>query len=988
MKKKHFKKTTIVAFSILLSFIVSLYASIPEYVSAAGKKDSSGFDIGQTAILYDSSIGMPTSEANTVVQTPDGFIWIGSYSGLVRYDGNDFYRYEASTGITSVVSMYVDSLDRLWIGTNDNGIALFEKGEFTFLHETDGLPASSIRAISEDSDGNIIVGTTQGLCYINSNFEVSTFHHDYLDSAYVYSLVRGNDDIVYGLTYDGDIFQITSQTISQFYYGNELDFGGYIYSICPDPNASGYVYLGTSNSDIIYGDMNSGFSDTRQYVAKDQISMDVLTLIGEDLWIGSSDGIGYINVTTGEYRKLNQSKLTSSVEDIMEDYEGNIWFASSREGVLKVTTGIFTDINRINGLEDTVTNTTCMFQNNLYVGTDNGLLVMDDAYNIIESPVSSILEGSRIRSIKLDSKNNLWICSYSDYGLVCLHSNGKYDYYNTESGLISNKVRTITELKNGIMAIALVGGVQFMENGTITSTFTSEDGLASVDSLTICENPEAKELYLGTDGDGLYILPESANLSEVKQLGLEDGLSSKVILRIKYDRFRDVYWIITSNSIAYMKDHKITTIQNFPYANNFDIYFDTNNNVWVLSSNGIYVVDADELMEDSEDIIYTLYNSDSGLPHVTTANSRSFIDTDGTLYIAGTTGISKVNIYTPLKIKNAHLIVPFVEVDDTLYYVDKSNSITIPSSAKRITIYGYALSYTLDNPELQYYLEGFDEDVFDTTKRNLSEVTYTNLDGGNYTFHLRTVASEAKDIQEVTVTIKKEKALWEHLWFNVILVILVIMVVVSIVYLYFRQKNRALEKRHKETRLLIDQITKAFAKCIDMKDRYTNGHSFRVANYTRMLAEKLGYNDEQIEDMYNIALLHDIGKLSIPDKILNKSEGLNDEEYEIMKSHAKNGEMVLKEITIAPDLAIGAGYHHERLDGKGYPNGYTKDQIPMVAQIIAVADTFDAMYSTRPYRKKLPIQTVLDELKRVAGTQVNADVVDKLIELAEEGKIV
>ena len=139
--------------------------------------------------------------------------------------------------------------------------------------------------------------------------------------------------------------------------------------------------------------------------------------------------------------------------------------------------------------------------------------------------------------------------------------------------------------------------------------------------------------------------------------------------------------------------------------------------------------------------------------------------------------------------------------------------------------------------------------------------------------------------------------------------------------------------------------------------------------------------------MYNIALLHDIGKLSIPDAILNKPEGLNDEEYEIMKSHATNGQDVLKEITIAPDLAIGAGYHHERLDGKGYPNGYTKDQIPMVAQIIAVADTFDAMYSTRPYRKKLPIQTVLDELKRVSGTQVNGDVVDKLIELANEGKI-
>lgn len=988
MKKGHFNKTTLVVFSVIASIFFSWMFEIPQTLSAAGTRDSSGFDIGQTAILYDSSIGMPTSEANTIAQTPDGFIWIGSYSGLVRYDGNSFYRYEATTGITSVLSMYVDFHNRLWIGTNDNGIALFQNGTFKFLHESDGLPASSIRAICEDTKGNIIVGTTQGLCYIDENFQLQFFSDEYLSSAYVYSLLKGPDGVVYGLTYDGDIFQVTPGTISHFYSGSDLDFGGYIYSIFPDPDAPGYVYLGTSNSNIIYGDMNHGFTETKEFTAKEQVSMNVLHLLGEDLWIGASDGIGYINVKTGDYTKLNQSKMTSSVEDIMVDYEGNIWFASSREGVLKVTSGIFTDINRINGLDDTVTNTTCIYNQNLFVGTDNGLLVMDENYRLIDSPVSEILEGSRIRSLKKDSQNNLWICSYSDYGLVCLKEDGTYQYFNTDSGLLSNKVRTITELQNGILAIALVGGVQFLKDGQITSTFTSDDGLSAMDSLTICENPKDKELYLGTDGDGLYILPQSGNPQDVIQLGLDDGLSSKVILRIKYDKFRDIYWIITSNSIAYMKNQKITTIQNFPYANNFDIYFDTHNNIWVLSSNGIYVVDADELMADESDIIYTLYNSDSGLPHVTTANSRSYIEEDGTLYIAGTTGISKVNIYEDLEIRDAHLIIPFVEVDDKLYYIDDSNTITIPSTTKRLTIYSYALSYTLDNPKLQYYLEGFDEEIFDTTKRNLSEVTYTNLDGGTYIYHLKTVASDEDDVQEVTITIKKEKALWEHLWFNIILVILFVAGIVSAFYFYFRQKNKALEQRHKENRILIEQITKAFAKCIDMKDRYTNGHSFRVANYTKMLAEKIGYNEEQIEDMYNIALLHDIGKLSIPDAILNKPEGLNDEEYQIMKSHAQNGEEVLKEITIAPDLAIGAGYHHERLDGKGYPHGYTKEQIPMVAQIIAVADTFDAMYSTRPYRKKLPIQTVLDELKRVSGTQVNGEVVDKLIELAKEGKIV
>ena len=170
-----------------------------------------------------------------------------------------------------------------------------------------------------------------------------------------------------------------------------------------------------------------------------------------------------------------------------------------------------------------------------------------------------------------------------------------------------------------------------------------------------------------------------------------------------------------------------------------------------------------------------------------------------------------------------------------------------------------------------------------------------------------------------------------------------------------------------------------------MKDNYTRGHSFRVSKYTGLLAERMGYDPEQVHEMRNIALLHDIGKISIPDEILNKQSGLTDEEYAIMKSHASNGYDVLKYVTIMPNLADGAGYHHERLDGKGYPYGKKGDEIPMVAQIIAVADTFDAMYSTRPYRKKMPLMDVVTEIERVAGTQLNSDVVKCLVELANEG---
>ena len=155
--------------------------------------------------------------------------------------------------------------------------------------------------------------------------------------------------------------------------------------------------------------------------------------------------------------------------------------------------------------------------------------------------------------------------------------------------------------------------------------------------------------------------------------------------------------------------------------------------------------------------------------------------------------------------------------------------------------------------------------------------------------------------------------------------------------------------------------------------------------YTRMLAEKLGKPPEEVERMYRIALLHDVGKISIPDAVLNKPGRLTDEDYAVMKSHSQRGQDVLKNIDIAPDLALGAGCHHERWDGRGYPNGLKGDEIPEVAQIIGVADTFDAMFSTRPYRKKMPLADVVAEIRRCRGTQLSPKVVDAFLQLVDEG---
>ena len=296
------------------------------------------------------------------------------------------------------------------------------------------------------------------------------------------------------------------------------------------------------------------------------------------------------------------------------------------------------------------------------------------------------------------------------------------------------------------------------------------------------------------------------------------------------------------------------------------------------------------------------------------------------------------------------------------------------------------INYSLTNPQVSFRLDGFESQSTTISRTDLVPVDYTNLRGGNYKFVLQLQDAMGRSSKEITIRIVKEKKLYEETWFLILSGLVLLAAVALVVRFYVKRKMHKLEKQQKETMALVGGITEAFAKVIDMKDRYTNGHSTRVAKYTAMLAKELGCDEETVEKYYRIALLHDIGKIGVPPEVLNKPGKLTDEEFETIKSHTALGYEALKEINIMPELAIGAQAHHERPDGRGYPNHLQGDQIPRVAQIIAVADCFDAMYSNRPYRNRMNFDKVISIIKGVSGTQLASDVVDAFLRLVEKGE--
>ena len=179
---------------------------------------------------------------------------------------------------------------------------------------------------------------------------------------------------------------------------------------------------------------------------------------------------------------------------------------------------------------------------------------------------------------------------------------------------------------------------------------------------------------------------------------------------------------------------------------------------------------------------------------------------------------------------------------------------------------------------------------------------------------------------------------------------------------YYRQEQ---QKEH----ALFEQTAQALASAIDAKDRYTHGHSTRVAMYSTQLAREAGKSEEECEEVYFAALLHDVGKIGIPDAIINKDGKLTDGEFDQIKLHPVYGNQILSSIRQSPYLSIGAHYHHERYDGRGYPDGLAGEDIPELARIIAVADSYDAMTSKRSYRDPIPQQKVREELVEGMGTQ-------------------
>jgi CRISPR/Cas system CSM-associated protein Csm3 (group 7 of RAMP superfamily) len=258
---------------------------------------------------------------------------------------------------------------------------------------------------------------------------------------------------------------------------------------------------------------------------------------------------------------------------------------------------------------------------------------------------------------------------------------GEIKNYTTKDGLLSDEIRCCIPKEDGSILCGTNGGLAVIRNGKVERTVGIEDGVKNTVFLTVALGDDG-EIYAGSDGDGIYKITEN----EVINIGRDDGLTSDVIMRIKKDDINDVYWIITSNSIEYMKNGVIKEVTTFPYNNNYDLYFNDDNDMWILSSYGIYVVDTNEMISDNV-TDYKLYTIENGLTDAPSSNSYSELDEDGFLYIPVRTGVCKVNVNKMheerAKVKTS---ISSIYCGNERIYADQDGVFTIPNKAGRIRI--------------------------------------------------------------------------------------------------------------------------------------------------------------------------------------------------------------------------------------------------------------------------------------------------------------
>ena len=737
-------------------------------------------------------------------------------------------------------------------------------------------------------------------------------------------------------------------------------------------------------------------------------------------------GVYYIDLSsfTPNISLIGDLENKSQLVDLMLDYEGNLWIAShyiGASGISIITQNALSELLYDDPVWQKL-DVTPAFDRNVYAVERYGdilyivsamkiylydleqKMILPD--NVVMQTIQSYAD-AKTEEGRLADENYVFTYSPKDVEVW----NGKVWFAVSSIGLVEYdpstqavKIYDVDYVTDHIDKT--VGGPSLALTNTVRSLRSFDGFLAAGYSRGIMKfdgekfsvmNVGSNVLYINKTSDGKILFDRTAGLyvidddfTSATEIPTEKGISGN---RLKFLVDGDyIYYNLNSRLFRLKSGEEVSEEITIPYIKGSIVELakieytgsdGTQKYKYVIGSQTqVYITDS---LDGDRLTDYEFYDSTNGLQPII-ANTSGYYDAEGTkYYFQSTNGIyvydfnEKRDVSIPVKIA-----VSSVDLDGTHYYGD---SIGIDKNVYRVAFNLSILGFRPNKGYTIYYkLDGIDGDYIEYSDDNRS-VYYTNLAGGEYKFHAYAVDEYGQKSNVIEIELVKEKKIFEQVWFWAIIALFVIVVVVALNLIIIRARMKASLKRQLAYKNITVESIQAIARTIDAKDEYTNGHSIRVGYYSKLIAENLGMKPDEVDNIYYIALLHDIGKIAIPDNILNKPGRLTDEEFGVMKTHTTGGSKILSGISTIPHIVEGAKSHHEKYDGTGYPEGLKGEEIPFVARIICCADCFDAMASKRVYKDPFPLDKIISEFERCSGTQFDEHIAKVVVEMIKSGKL-
>ena len=988
-----------------------LLSAVPAFTPAI---HAESFMSNKTEIPVDLEV----SGAEALFQTEDGYVWIAQYAGLTRYDAKEFVTYksfsfEGEEYAVINVRALASKGNTLYIATSKD-VFVYKDNQFAPL-------VVDVGAVSD-----IVLDGKNELLYISTTD----------NGGFVYNIAEGTNTVIPG-TEGGFVHDIAPDPERDTYYyqgeagvydknGTEILQNSrlleiYAYdAILYMAEDSGIIHRYDLVNERVLPDLTVPDQVNRLlYSEKDQILFAAC----------EKNGIYCIDFSAGDPVTTLAGDLDnkSQLVDLMIDYEGNLWVAShyiGASGVSIITRNALSELLYDDPVWQAL-NAPPAFDRNVYavekygdilyivtatriyrydlnrseILPDNALMQAIDAYAGVKTQEGQA-QGDENFTFTYAPKDvevfrgKLYFGVYN-IGLVEYDPDSEQvviydaDYIAGHLGTViddpdltlTNSIRSMRSFDEYLILGFARGIMRF--DGTVFSVM----------------NLGSNVLYINKTQDGRILLDRSQGLYVVD----EDFTSITEIPTEKEVAGNRLKFLVDGDMLYYTLNSRLfrTNTANgdgvseeiaIPYIKGSIVELakiqcgdDDGQPVYkyvIGSQTQLYIADS---LEGDRLTDYEIYDATNGLQPIIANTSGYYDEAEQKYYLQSTNGIFVYDFNLTREVPTpVRIAVSSVDLDGTHFY---GESIDVGKNISRVAFNLSILGFRPNNGFTVYYrMDGVDDDFIEDASGSQS-LYYTNLAGGSYDFHVYVTDEYGQESNRIVIHLEKEKKVYEQWWFWAVIAVLGVALVFFLTSLFVRYKTRQALKRQLEYKNITLESIQAIARTIDAKDEYTNGHSIRVGFYSKVIAENMGMSSDEVDNIYYIALLHDIGKIAIPDSILNKPGRLTDQEFGVMKSHTTRGAAILKGISTIPQIVEGAKSHHEKYDGSGYPEGIKGEDIPFVARIICCADCFDAMASKRVYKEPFSLDVITKEFERCAGTQFDPKMSKVVVDLITTGKL-